>query len=194
MGMQRLERQEDAMRNPKPDIANFETSGSGGIARHKRKSSSARPYRYNRLIDIAGSLDAALDLVAGRARSRQIMLVCEVPSTARIAADPLQMIAIIEGLLINAVTRSPAGGTVTCRIAAEVQSISIEVCDNGSRLFPEDLNRLLWPVPIAVEPSTEGEGLLDSRWTAIVKTFDPARIEGRSVVGGASFKLTLPVR
>lgn len=182
------------MRNAKPELAHAGGSGSRAPAKSKQiVSHVGRRRRPRPFTDVVALLESALDRVAGRARARGIVLDCETPAAAPIAADPLLVIALIEGLLVNALARSPAGGTVTCSITHAGRSICIEVCDGGPRLQAEDLNRLLWPTPVTIEAVAEDEGLLDSRWTAIVKTFDPARVEGRSNAGGASFKLTLPV-
>jgi signal transduction histidine kinase len=104
-------------------------------------------------LDLAVIVNDAVALVAVRAREAGIAVALEVPADLpALRADARRLRQVLVNLLSNAVKFTPAGGTVTVRVADRPDGMEITVADTGIGMAPED-------IPIALERF----GQIDSR-------------------------------
>ena len=95
-------------------------------------------------VDVGARLAAALDAVRLDATNKGLALVEPAAGTRPLVidGDPERLHQVFWNLLANAIKFTPAGGTVTARIAAHAGSVSVSVADTGIGLAPEYLPRL----------------------------------------------------
>ena len=95
-------------------------------------------------VDVGARLAAALDAVRLDATNKGLALVEPAAGTSALVidGDPERLHQVFWNLLANAIKFTPAGGTVTARIAAHAGSVSVSVADTGIGLAPEYLPRL----------------------------------------------------
>ncbi|AKH83140.1 histidine kinase [Streptomyces sp. CNQ-509] len=148
--------------------------------------------------DLVGDALAGADPLA---RERGVRLVGEPPEPAAavpVEVDGKEMTRVLGNLLVNAIRRTPADGTVAVTVAVrerEGPAVVVSVTDQCGGIPEEDLARVFdtgWrgnhartPVP----PAGAGLGL------AIVRGIVEAhrgRAEVRNVPGGCRFEVTLP--
>jgi two-component system, OmpR family, sensor histidine kinase BaeS len=91
--------------------------------------------------DLAGLARDVAAAFAGDATVRNVTLRIDAPTdVAPIEIDPVRIREVIGNLVANALRHTPAGGTVTLRVAAAPgDALSIEVRDTGSGMTPDDL-------------------------------------------------------
>jgi signal transduction histidine kinase len=91
--------------------------------------------------DLAGLARDVAAAFASDATGRNVTLRVDAPSdVAPIEIDPVRIREVISNLLANALRHTPAGGTVTLRVAtAPGDAVSIEVRDTGSGMTPDEL-------------------------------------------------------
>jgi two-component system, OmpR family, phosphate regulon sensor histidine kinase PhoR len=75
--------------------------------------------------------NAALELVLGPAKEKQLALICEMPERLRASADRAALDQILLNLLDNAVKYTPAGGRITIRGEGLGPSVLVSVSDTG---------------------------------------------------------------
>ncbi|MEO3846452.1 HAMP domain-containing sensor histidine kinase [Streptomyces sp. B8F3] len=148
--------------------------------------------------DLVGDALAGADPLA---RERRVRLVGEPPepgAAVPVEVDGKEMTRVLGNLLVNAIRRTPADGTVAVTVAVregEGAAVVVSVTDQCGGIPEEDLARVFdtgWrgnhartPVP----PAGAGLGL------AIVRGIVEAhrgRAEVRNVPGGCRFEVTLP--
>ena len=94
------------------------------------------------------------------ATERAVTITPELPATAIIMADPLQMYHVITALLENAMHFSPRGGQVGIRIVHTDDGICLIVTDQGSGIAPDVLPRIFEAFTSAdIAHHTAGHGL-----------------------------------
>ncbi|HEY4115410.1 MAG TPA: ATP-binding protein [Rhizomicrobium sp.] len=81
--------------------------------------------------DVAMITRAAVEEAAGRAFSRKISLIAEIPENAVAIADPLALKRVLGNLLDNALRYTPEGGMVRVQLGYDGESVTIAVRDNG---------------------------------------------------------------
>ncbi|SDT36108.1 ATP-binding protein [Actinoplanes derwentensis] len=106
-----------------------------------------------------------------------------------------QLQRALRKLLENAIKFTPSGGSVTCRMAADVRSVAISVTDTGIGIPAEDVPGLFTPfhrAGNAMDQAVQGPGLGLAIVRDIVRDHG-GTISVQSVVGrGTTFTLTLP--
>jgi len=106
-----------------------------------------------------------------------------------IGADPELLHRALSNLVLNAMDAMPSGGTLTLRTHREQGNVTIEVCDTGSGLTPEECGRIFTPYYTSKQYGT-GLGL------AIVQSVisdHGGRISVQSEPGkGTTFVIQLP--
>jgi signal transduction histidine kinase len=115
-------------------------------------------------IDVAGTIDAVLTLVALKAESSGVELVKVIPADLpRLTADEVRVKQMLGNLLSNAIKFTPLGGTV--RISAECLNdgrLMVTVSDTGIGISDEDVPLFLEPfgqVDSVMTRKFEGTGL-----------------------------------
>jgi signal transduction histidine kinase len=111
------------------------------------------------------------------------------PGSIVVQSDAEQLTQVILNLLLNAIQILPAGGHVAIASTVEVESVSIEIADDGPGIAVDDRDRIFEAFFFRREGGV-GLGL------AVVKQIVDAHggeIEvGRSQLGGALFTIRLP--
>jgi signal transduction histidine kinase len=122
----------------------------------------------------------------------QASITCNLDLEQRlepVAADPDLLHRAISNLALNAMDAMPKGGTLTLRTRGGEEKVTIEVCDTGTGLTPEECERIFTPYYTSKQHGT-GLGL------AIVQSVvsdHGGRIRVESEPGqGTTFAIELP--
>jgi two-component system OmpR family sensor kinase len=121
-----------------------------------------------------------------------------------VAGDDARLRQVVDNLLSNALTHTPAGTPVTVRLREESGSAVVEVCDRGPGLTPEQAERVFerfYRVDSSRARRADGPGLPRSGRTglglAIVAALVAAHggtVQVESAPGhGATFRIRLPL-
>ncbi|MEU5085225.1 HAMP domain-containing sensor histidine kinase [Streptomyces sp. NPDC021356] len=140
--------------------------------------------------------DLVGDAIAGAgalAREHRVRLVGEGVEPVPVEVDGREMSRVLANLLVNAIRRTPADGTVAVAARREADSVVLSVTDGCGGIPPEDLPRVFdtgWRGTDArTPPAGAGLGL------AIVRGIVEAhrgRATVRNVPGGCRFEVRLP--
>jgi signal transduction histidine kinase len=148
-------------------------------------------------VDASAMVHSSALAVAARARQQGIDLLVEpMPRLPFVCADPRRIAQVLRNLLTNALTRTPAGGSVRLSAHLVADSVRIDVRDTGCGIAAEHVPNVFERFYRA-DPSraraTGGTGL----GLALVKQFVTAHGGSVSVVSvldqGSCFSFTLPV-
>lgn len=135
------------------------------LARFERE-----PVRENVCCDVA---EVARDVAAQMERIaeiREVTIAVHAPASVTALLSEDACASLVANLMLNAVQYTPAGGSVTTRVAA-AQTVLVEVSDTGRGIAPEDLPHLFerfWRSDSSRARSTGGVGLGLSICKAIV--------------------------
>ncbi|MFM9692731.1 sensor histidine kinase [Streptomyces europaeiscabiei] len=140
--------------------------------------------------DLVGDAIAGADALA---REHGVWLVGDGVEPVPIEVDGREMSRVLANLLVNAIRRTPADGTVAVSARREADSVVVSVTDGCGGILPEDLPRVFdtgWRGTHArTPPAGAGLGL------AIVRGIVEAH-SGRAAVsnvpGGCRFEVHLP--
>jgi histidine kinase len=147
--------------------------------------------------DLADLARRAANRLAPQFTDARTHLAVEAADPLPVRADPDRIIQVLTNILGNALTATPAGGTVTVRARAAGHRAEIAVTDTGAGLSSGDLERVFerfYRVPGQPRRSSgSGIGLTIARNIARAHDGDVTASSpgpGR----GATFVLTLPLR
>jgi two-component system phosphate regulon sensor histidine kinase PhoR len=208
------------LRTPLTSILGYSemiTEENAGLSPVQRRALSAIARNAHRLHDTIGDLvlldrpgqDGAghaetLDLAAvartvqgelGNAAEAKNLTVTFDGDEGWVRGDRVQLQRALRKLMDNAIKFTPSGGSVDCRLTADVRTVVIAVTDTGIGIPAEDVPGLFTPfhrAGNAIDQAVQGPGL----GLAIVR--DIVRDHGgtiavQSVVGrGSTFTLTIP--
>ena len=88
-------------------------------------------------------VDSVLELVAAKARDREVTLTTEVSEVIHVQADHDRLVQVLINLVDNAVKYTPAGGAVTVRARPTADGrIEVSVSDTGIGIPRADLPRI----------------------------------------------------
>jgi signal transduction histidine kinase len=140
--------------------------------------------------DLFGEALAASDPLA---REHRVRLVGAGIEDVPVEVDGKEMSRVLANLLVNAIVRTPAHGTVAVSAERRADSVALSVTDGCGGIPPEDLPRVFdtgWRGTEArTPPGGAGLGL------AIVQGIVEAhagKVGVRNVTGGCRFEVTLP--
>jgi signal transduction histidine kinase len=140
--------------------------------------------------DLVGEALAGADPLA---REHGVRLVGDSVEAVPVEVDGKEMTRVLANLLVNAIHRTPADGTVAVAAQRHADSVVLSVTDGCGGIPPEDLPRVFdtgWRGTQArTPPAGAGLGL------AIVRGIVEAhagRADVRNVAGGCRFEVTLP--
>jgi PAS domain S-box-containing protein len=88
---------------------------------------------------LAFVISAALETVRLAAEAKNVAIVTDLGTTARISGDPGRLQQVVWNLLTNAVKFTPAGGQVTVELRQVDQFAQIQVIDTGKGITPQFL-------------------------------------------------------
>jgi signal transduction histidine kinase len=110
----------------------------------------------------ADAVDRAVAAMRPLAASRGVTLVSDARSAAVVEADWERLGQVMRNLLSNAVTHTPAGGTVTVSACDEGRMVVFDVRDTGIGIAPEHVARVFdrfYRVDASRARATGGAGL-----------------------------------
>ena len=141
-------------------------------------------------VDVHAVIKNCASMLAAQAAKKHIQIEdLLAPGSIVVQSDAEQLTQVILNLLLNAIQILPAGGHVAIASTVEVESVSIEIADDGPGIAVDDRDRIFEAFFFRREGGV-GLGL------AVVKQIVDAHggeIEvGRSQLGGALFTIRLP--
>jgi len=146
--------------------------------------------------DVGSTLRQACEALVARAREAGLTLAVEAPSPLRVRGDPEAMRRVVDNLVVNAITYTPAGGSVRVTGVAEGAQAVLTVADTGIGIAREHLERVFerfYRVDKARSREKGGTGL----GLAIVKHgvhLHGGTVDVRSRVGvGTEFVVRVPL-
>jgi len=156
----------------------------------------ARPQALDvRPVALAKSVEAAIEIVAHRARLLSVEIAVETPrEPVFVSANDIGIEQIVLNLLNNALdaVAGRPGPRVRVSIACDGTAGSVTVADNGPGIDDAVLRRITEPF-FSTKQAGEGLGLGLSICRAIVEKFGGTVQAGRAPEGGAAFVVTLPL-
>jgi two-component system, NtrC family, sensor histidine kinase HydH len=152
----------------------------------------ARPQTPRRVPTEPGELlEAVGKLAAETAKMSGIQVRVEsVGNVSTASVDPEQMKQVLLNLVINAIQAMPSGGEIVLRAGRTLESIILEVQDQGVGIPPEDLERVFNPF-VTTRPDGTGLGL--SIAYQIVSQHGGHIAAQRNPERGMTFRVTLPL-
>lgn len=148
-------------------------------------------------LDVAQEARRAASTFQEEARTRQVALTVEAPETAPLRGDAGRIGQVLDNLLSNALKFTPAGGTVTVRVAGGNPEWSVSVTDSGRGLTDDEAARLFQPFsqvhkPGEIKERGTGLGLYISRGIAQGHGGDLS-VSSPGPGKGSTFRLALPI-
>lgn len=184
------------MRREKADIGSYGVVAGRSMRPAAMRALVPEPTKTGRkakaVSDAAAVLTAAIALCQHAARRADVQIAVRNVRAAPVEGDALTLAGALDGLLMNAIARSPRGGFVVCAIVREAGAVSISVADQGRPLCGTDLARMLWPH--AAEEGSNTAKPLDSNWLQSASALVGARLAGYNRGPGAGAVLTLTLR
>lgn len=148
-------------------------------------------------VDLADLLTAVRDTLLPQAQAKSIELALDLTPIAPIAADRDLLTQLLTNLADNALTHTPAAGTVQLGLAKQGEHAQIIVSDTGRGIAPQDLDRLFERFYRADksrqytdQQSGSGLGLAISQ--QIVKAHSGTIAVSSQLGAGTTFTVTLP--
>ncbi|MGF1594298.1 MAG: ATP-binding protein [Kiloniellaceae bacterium] len=156
----------------------------------------ARPdVSETRPVALAKSVEAAVEIVAHRARSRCVEIVTDpLYEPVFVSANDIGVEQIVLNLLNNALDalEGTPDPVVRVRIAHTGDAATVTVSDNGPGIDDDVMLRITEPF-FSTKQAGEGLGLGLSICRAIVEKFGGRMSAGRAAEGGAEFVVSLPL-
>jgi signal transduction histidine kinase len=98
------------------------------------------------------------DLYRGVAEDRNISLTSICPPTLIVQGDQERLLQMLANLVDNAIKYTPVGGHVEINASANENSVMVTVCDSGTGIPPEDVNKI-WDRSFRGDKSRAQRGL-----------------------------------
>jgi two-component system, NtrC family, C4-dicarboxylate transport sensor histidine kinase DctB len=156
----------------------------------------ARPdVSETRPVSLTKSVEAAIDIVAHRARDRSVEIVTDpLREPVFVSAHDIGVEQIVLNLLNNALDalEGTPDPVVRVRIAVAGDAATVTVSDNGPGIDDDVMLRITEPF-FSTKQAGEGLGLGLSICRAIVEKFGGEMRAGRAAEGGAEFVVSLPL-
>ncbi len=173
------------------------TAMVGDLFELSRIHAGALPLRPSRM-SVDDLVDGALAGAGPLAREHGVRLVGDGVAAVPVEVDGGEMARVLGNLLVNAVRRTPADGTVAVAARREADTVVVSVTDGCGGIPEDDLPRVFdtgWRGSAArtpAEPGGGGAGLGLAIVRGIVEAH-AGRASVRNVPGGCRFEVTLPV-
>lgn len=90
-------------------------------------------------VDLVVVVDRAVQAAGEKAAESGIALVADLPATLEVMADAARMRQVVDNLLSNALTYTPAGGLVRVTLTGSETSAELVVADSGEGIEAADL-------------------------------------------------------
>ena len=144
-------------------------------------------------VDLNEVVGRALDLASHAAKLQHIKVITQYEdSIPSLSADSDQLQQVFTNLMVNAIQAMPDGGTLTVRTSAGGGYLTVDVCDNGCGISPENMGKLFTPF-FTTKREVKGVGLGLAVSYGIVQRHK-GRIEVKSKLGeGTTMSVFLPL-
>lgn len=152
------------------------------------------PFDMRRL-DLSVPVRAAIDAHEALIECGELTLSTDVTEGLFVQGDSDRLQQAIANLLSNAVRYTPAGGTVSVRLAARGDRAALEISDSGIGIAEEDLGRVFqrfWRADNARARATGGLGIGLAVTREIVDRHCGTITAERRDAGGTRFTVLLP--
>ena len=145
------------------------------------------------LLDVGDILRSSANLISHQKRGENITIDLDITEDLpQIKADGGQVQQAVIALATNAIDAMPDGGTLKFKAYPQLNSVAIEVEDNGAGIPAENLSKIFEPFFTTKEVG-KGTGLGLAVCYGII-TDHAGRLSVRSTVGkGTTFTILLPV-
>ncbi len=151
------------------------------------------PAAVEREFDVVGVIHDAVNDHAAIDETRHVQVTGS--SRAIIRGEEHRIAQVMSNLLANARVHTPADTTITIHVKTSVDSVVVEVEDDGPGLEPAQLDRVFdrfFRADKARTRATGGSGLGLAIVSAIVSAHGGTVVAANRAEGGASFTVTLP--
>jgi signal transduction histidine kinase len=148
--------------------------------------------------DLARAVRTVAESFEPLAADRDVRLTVEAHDSLAARFDVERLSRIVSNLLANAIRHAPAGGSVSCRLAAGDDTATLEVADSGPGVPPEHRDRVFGRFRSGLHGDGRAPGAGAGLGLAIVREF--VELHGGEISlgdapeGGALFTVTLPLR
>lgn len=134
-----------------------------------------------------------IDLYRGVAEDRNISLTSNCPPFIIVQGDQQRLLQMLANLVDNAIKYTPVGGRVEINASAIDNSMLLTVCDSGTGIPAEDINKI-WDRSFRGDKSRTQRGLgLGLSLVKAVVTAHGGTINVASILGqGTQFSIHLP--
>ena len=135
----------------------------------------------------------ACDLASHAAKLQHIQVITQYEeSIPSLFADADQLQQVFTNLMVNSIQAMSDGGTLTLRTSAGAGYITVDVCDTGCGISPENMGKLFTPF-FTTKREVKGVGLGLAVSYGIVQRHG-GRIEVKSKLGeGTTMRVFLPI-
>jgi signal transduction histidine kinase len=149
---------------------------------------------YLRPMDVAQVIQSTAESLTLAAEAQEVSLLTQMATDLPpVQADPDRVAQVLRNLLVNALSHTPSGGSVTVSAAPADDAVEIAVADTGEGIAGEDLPHVFerfWRSDPA-RARTGGSGLGLSVAQSLVEA-QGGRIWAESTLGqGSTFRFTL---
>lgn len=96
-------------------------------------------------LDLASLARNVAGKMSTRAEACGLQLTIDTPEAATVHGDPRALERAVFNILENAVTYTPAGGSIKVRVAQHGSHVELSVMDTGIGIMPEDLPHITEP-------------------------------------------------
>ena len=146
-----------------------------------------------RMGDVVGVIKESAGAFDAIARSHGVSLHVDVPD-ARVRArfDRDRILQVLSNLVRNALQFTRSGGLITLRVIPETPGCRIDVCDSGSGIATDDLQRIFDRFHQAVNANRSGLGLGLYISRAIVEAHGGTIWADSELGKGSTFSFTVP--
>jgi len=144
-------------------------------------------------VDLAEIAEEAVRSLTPLADARMVRLLLD-PAPTPLIGDALRLRQLVTILADNALSHSPAGSTVTVRVAPSPDAAHLAVDDQGPGVRPEDMGHIFdrfWRARGAPAGGT-GLGLAIAAW--ITERHNGTIVVTNLPAGGARFQVRLPLK
>jgi signal transduction histidine kinase len=146
-------------------------------------------------VDMSRLLDEIVELYTPSAEEHELTLQSDISPELKLMGDKQLLAQTFSNLLDNAMKYVPAGGAVQLRAELQDSGIEIIVEDNGPGI-PEEMREKIFERFARIDPSRTlpGTGLGLALVKAFVELHRGTISVEKSNMGGAAFRITLPIQ
>jgi two-component system OmpR family sensor kinase len=144
-------------------------------------------------VDVATTIGQAVDAALAIDASRTVLISVD-PAAGLVAAEPVGLRQVLDNLIGNVRTHTPAGTTTRVEARRQGREVIISVIDDGPGLGPDERDRMFdrfWRRDPSRSRQAGGSGLGLSIVAALVASWDGTVAAAESDGGGLTVSVTL---